>query len=44
MTMRLRVGDKAPGGTAVSQTNELIELSTLWADGPTLLTFLRHFG
>ena len=44
MTKQLKVGDAAPGGTALAQTGEAIQLSGLWADGPTLLTFLRHFG
>jgi hypothetical protein len=44
MSKKLLVGDKAPGGTAVSRDGDLIELETLWAEGPTLLTFLRHFG
>jgi len=42
--VRLEVGDQAPNGTAVSQDEESVELGSLWADGPTLLTFLRHFG
>ncbi len=42
--LHLQVGDAAPNGTAVSQTGEPIELANLWAEGPTLLTFLRHFG
>jgi len=41
---QLQVGESAPNGTAVSQTGEPIELKSLWAEGPTLLTFLRHFG
>jgi hypothetical protein len=42
--IKLQVGDKAPEGTAVSQSNERVDLATLWPDGPILLTFLRHFG
>lgn len=41
---KLRVGDVAPNGTALSQTGDPIELENLWGEGPTLLTFLRHFG
>lgn len=44
MSKKLQVGDQAPNGTAVSRTGDLIELETLWGEGPTLLTFLRHFG
>lgn len=42
--IQLKVGDAAPNGTGLSQTGEPVELENLWADGPTLLTFLRHFG
>jgi len=41
---QLKIGEPAPNGTAVTQTGEPIELQSLWAEGPTLLTFLRHFG
>ena len=44
MSEKLKVGDQAPGGTAVAVNGDLVELSSLWGEGPTLLTFLRHFG
>ena len=45
MAEKLKVGDKAPVGTAVTVDDETITLDeSLWAEGPTLLTFLRHFG
>jgi hypothetical protein len=44
MSKKLQVGDRAPNGTAVAVNGDLINLETLWSEGSTLLTFLRHFG
>ena len=44
MATKLQRGDKAPAGTAINVADEPVALSSLWADGPTFLTFLRHFG
>lgn len=44
MSKKLRIGDPAPNGTAVAVNGDLVNLETLWGEGPTLLTFLRHFG
>ena len=40
----LMPGDAAPNGQALLPTGDHVELSSLWSSGPTLLTFLRHFG
>ncbi len=42
--LRLSIGDSAPDYTLKSSTGEDVSLSSLWAAGPTVLTFLRHFG
>ncbi len=44
MSKKLQIGDAAPNGIALAENGEPVELSGLWANGPTLLTFLRHFG
>ncbi len=41
---RLKKGDRAPGGTALDFTGEPVSLESAWPQGPTFLTFLRHFG
>lgn len=41
---RLQVGDMAPAGVALNIQGDEVALASLWADGPTFLTFLRHFG
>lgn len=35
------VGDTAPTGTLTSNAGEPVELSSLWADGPVVVTFYR---
>jgi hypothetical protein len=40
---RLRVGDPAPEA-AVQGPDGPVSLSDLWAHGPVVLTFLRHYG
>lgn len=40
---RLRPGDAAPDARVMSASGE-VALASLWADGPVVLTFLRHFG
>ena len=44
MGSRLKVGDVAPNLNVVNADGETIELSSLWADKPVVLAFLRHFG
>ena len=40
----LAVGMQAPEGVADDADGREVTLSSFWADGPVLLTFLRHFG
>ena len=44
MTALLNVGDSALDATLLDQKGDSYQLSDLWQNGPTLLTFLRHFG
>ncbi len=44
MVSRLKAGDLAPNFQVVNADGETIELSSLWADKPVVLAFLRHFG
>lgn len=44
MTKRLKVGEAAPDLTLVNGNGQETHLSQIWSQGPTLLTFLRHFG
>ena len=41
---RIKPGDIAPNLQVVNADGETIELSSLWADKPVVLAFLRHFG
>ena len=41
---RLQVGDTAPDITVTDIHGAPVELATYWKGGPTLVTFLRHFG
>lgn len=41
---RLQPGDQAPDGICLDINGQAQDLSEVWADGPVLLTFLRHFG
>jgi hypothetical protein len=41
---KLSPGDAARDGWAVDADGRRCSLSSFWADGPILLTFLRHFG
>ncbi len=41
---RLTPGDRAPDLTLLDVKGETAILSDHWTDGPTVLTFLRHFG
>ncbi len=40
----LHIGDPAPDAELQNAAGETVSLSNLWASGPVLLTFLRHFG
>ena len=44
MGSKLKTGDFAPHIQVVNADGETIELSSLWADKPVVLSFLRHFG
>lgn len=44
MLKRLVTGDTAPSGTVYDEDGRPVELAASWADGPTMLVFLRHFG
>lgn len=44
MGSKLKVGDVAPNLNVVNADGETIDLSSLWADKPVVLAFLRHFG
>lgn len=41
---RLHIGDAAPDFVLVNQDGVAVALRDLWANGPTVLSFLRHFG
>ena len=41
---KLNVGDMAPAAMVINVNDEAVDLASFWADGPTFLTFLRHFG
>jgi peroxiredoxin len=43
-TKKLVVGDKAPDGRTLNADGQEVSLADFWAEGPVLLTFLRHFG
>jgi peroxiredoxin len=40
----LKVGDIAPNITVSDKQGQPVELESLWDQGPTLISFLRHFG
>ena len=42
-TTRLRPGDLAPSPHVLGLDGP-VTLAATWADGPVVLTFLRHFG
>jgi peroxiredoxin len=44
MGRQLKAGDFAPDLKVVNADVETIALSSLWADKPVVLSFLRHFG
>jgi hypothetical protein len=43
-TKKLEPGDRAPNGLALDVDERETSLAAYWAQGPVLLTFLRHFG
>src|SRR3979409_282682 len=42
--MPARVGDQAPDLMLAGSTGNQAQLSSLWADGPALILFWRHYG
>jgi hypothetical protein len=44
MMKKLKIGELAPDASVIDVNNEAVLLASLWSEGPTLLTFLRHFG
>lgn len=42
--MPVQIGDHAPDLTLASSKGEQKQLSSLWADGPALMLFWRHYG
>ena len=44
MTQRLTVGEAAPDDWLLDKEGEPVSLAAQWAQGPVVLTFLRHFG
>ncbi len=42
--VRLKVGQIAPDATVADINGAPVALASLWANGPVLLAFLRHFG
>jgi peroxiredoxin len=44
LSTRLQPGDPAPEAEVIDAQGQAVALSSLWARGPVLLTFLRHFG
>lgn len=40
----LNIGDSAPSVLLTDAEGQQRQLSSVWAEKPTLLTFLRHFG
>lgn len=44
MERRLQSGEQAPSLTLIDKNAQDVTLNELWKNGPTLLTFLRHFG
>lgn len=44
MDKRLQTFDRAPDQVVLGPDGMSLNLSSLWADGPVVLAFLRHFG
>ncbi|MEQ8674346.1 MAG: hypothetical protein RLP44_09680 [Aggregatilineales bacterium] len=42
--MKLKINDQAPEVTLLDEHGASVELESLWSNGPTVLSFLRHFG
>jgi peroxiredoxin len=44
LAARLHAGDLAPDAVVADAQGAPVHLASLWAEGPVLLAFLRHFG
>jgi peroxiredoxin len=44
MNEKLHPGKSAPDYNLLDTQASSVALKSLWANGPTLVTFLRHFG
>lgn len=44
MHTHLQPGQAAPESTVLDINGQPIQLSSVWQNGPVLLSFLRHFG
>jgi peroxiredoxin len=42
--MQLAIGMSAPDFILTDKDGAAVSLANLWQSGPTVLTFLRHFG
>jgi len=40
----VQVSDKAPEATVLDTSGQKVSMSSLWADGPALILFWRHYG
>jgi peroxiredoxin len=40
----VEVGDRAPDVEVMDDQGRTVRLSSLWADRPVVLAFLRHYG
>jgi peroxiredoxin len=43
MTM-VEVGDRAPDVEVLDDQGRRVQVSAMWAQGPAVLAFLRHYG
>jgi peroxiredoxin len=41
---RLTIGDPAPNILLLDANGQTVAMKDQWSNGPTLVTFLRHFG
>jgi peroxiredoxin len=44
MKKHLQPGQPAPDATVLDINGQPVQLSSVWQNGPVLLSFLRHFG
>lgn len=44
MTKRLAPGDRAPEVSLYAPSGDVVRTTELWAEGPAVVAFLRHFG